>query len=376
MFLHDLKYAMKTMVRNRTALIWTLMFPILLGTFMYMAFGKVYEESELFKDVPVAVVMEKENTGLRMLLDELSEPGDNKLLETVYVSDEEAQNALEDESVTAVIYVDDEISMQVRENSYENTLVQSILNEYKKQEKILTDIAGSNPEKVSEAVERLASSEEFYTEKKTSDGNQDYMTNYFYAIFAMSCLFASFAAAEKIIAMQADISALGIRRTVAPNSRLNSMAAEFISLLSFQLAVELVALLYFIMLGVDFGDKYPQILMILLVGSCIGIAMGMIVGTIPSISPDMKMSICVALSMALSVMADLSAAGIKDEIEHKIPILNRINPAVLITDSFYALNVFDTNERYLKNMVILGLMTAVLMTIAFFILRRNKYASV
>lgn len=305
MFLHDLKYAMKTMVRNRTALIWTLMFPILLGTFMYMAFGKVYEESELFKDVPVAVVMEKENTGLRMLLDELSEPGDNKLLETVYVSDEEAQNALEDESVTAVIYVDDEISMQVRENSYENTLVQSILNEYKKQEKILTDIAGSNPEKVSEAVERLASSEEFYTEKKTSDGNQDYMTNYFYAIFAMSCLFASFAAAEKIIAMQADISALGIRRTVAPNSRLNSMAAEFISLLSFQLAVELVALLYFIMLGVDFGDKYPQILMILLVGSCIGIAMGMIVGTIPSISPDMKMSICVALSMALSVMADL-----------------------------------------------------------------------
>jgi len=41
------------------------------------------------------------------------------------------------------------------------------------------------------------------------------MTNYFYAIFAMSCLFGSFGAIEKIGKLQGNVSPLGMRRCLS-----------------------------------------------------------------------------------------------------------------------------------------------------------------
>ncbi len=376
MFIHNLKYAIKTMLKNKTAIIWTLLFPIALGSFMYMAFGKLYEEEAVFKEVPVAIVKSVDNEAFETMIDELSKEGENQLLSPVYVDKDEAFIKLDEGDVIAIVYLDEEITMEVNYNSYQCTVVEAVINEYLKQEKVLTDIATNHPENLADAIESLNSSKEFYTEKITSDGNQDLMTNYFYAVFAMSCLFGSFGAVEKIGKLQGNVSALGMRRCLSPNSRMTSIVAEFLSMLIFQIIAEVVALAYFVAIGVDFGTKYPAIVGILVLGSCIGIAIGIIVGSISKLTENTKSGICVLIGMSLSVMADLCANGVKDAIEHTAPIINRINPAALITDSFYALNIYDTYDRYLGNMAILGGMTVVLLVISFMILRRNKYASV
>ena len=62
-------------------------------------------------------------------------------------------------------------------------------------------------------------------------------------------------------------------------------------------------------------------------------------------------------------------------IEHNVPIINRINPAALIVDSLYALNIYDTYDRYIQNIVVLAIMSVILLSVSFLILRRNKYAS-
>lgn len=375
MFLHNLKYAMKTMIKNKSAIMWTVLFPIALATFMYMSFGNLFEKESVFSSIPVAVVSEKTNKGFEAVIEELSKGGDDRLLDAVYMTDEEAKKALNDENVTGIIYVGEDIRLVVNESTYQNTVLKTVISQYKKSEKVITEIAQKNPQAVAQAVEDMTGGREYFTEKNTSNGNQNPYTNYFYAIFAMSCLFASFAATEKIARIQANESALGMRRSLSPNSKMSTIIAEFISMLVFQFIAEVITLIYLTVIGVDFGNKYPQILLILFFGSCMGIILGIIIGSISKLSEGSRSGICVAISMALSVMADLCAPGIKDSIEHTAPIINRLNPAALIVDSFYALNIYDTYDRYIRNIATLGLMSAALLIISFLILRRNKYAS-
>ncbi len=375
MFLHNLKYAMKTMIKNKSAIMWTVLFPIALATFMYMSFGNLFEKESVFSSIPVAVVSEKTNKGFEAVIEELSKSGDDRLLDAVYMTDEEAKKALNDENVTGIIYVGEDIRLVVNESTYQNTVLKTVISQYKKSEKVITEIAQKNPQAVAQAVEDMTGGREYFTEKNTSNGNQNPYTNYFYAIFAMSCLFASFAATEKIARIQANESALGMRRSLSPNSKMSTIIAEFISMLVFQFIAEVITLIYLTVIGVDFGNKYPQILLILFFGSCMGIILGIIIGSISKLSEGSRSGICVIISMALSVMADLCAPGIKDSIEHTAPIINRLNPAALIVDSFYALNIYDTYDRYIRNIATLGLMSAALLIISFLILRRNKYAS-
>lgn len=89
----------------------------------------------------------------------------------------------------------------------------------------------------------------------------------------------------------------------------------------------------------------------------------------------MKIGILVSVGLAFSALSDLMISGIKDEIEHTAPILNDLNPAALITDSFYALNIFETNGRFLGNMAYLGAGMAVLMLASYFMVRRSRYVS-
>lgn len=374
MFLHNFKYAMLTTLKNKTTLIWTLLFPVALATFMYMSFGELFEE-EMMDVIPVAVVEQKENPTFEEVLVSLSKKGDDQVIDMKITGEDEAIKKLENEEIEAIIYVSDEISLKVPGNSYEVTVLKTIIEEYNKVSHVVMDIGKTNPALIENTLNNLRADNQYYTKVKTSDGNQDVYTNYFYAIFAMSCLFASFIACEKIQKIQANVSPLGMRRCLSPNSKMITILAEFFAMLVTQFAIELITLAYMVMLGVDFGNRYPQIIIILFFGSCIGISMGIIVGSLSRFSGGIKEGLCTSISMVLSVMADLCAGGIKYSIEQTAPIVNRLNPAALIVDSFYALNIYDTYDRYIQNISILGIMSVVLIVISFFIIRRNKYAS-
>lgn len=55
MFVHNFKYALKTLFRNRMLIFWTFAFPIILGAFFNMAFSDI-ENSEQLDIIDVAVV--------------------------------------------------------------------------------------------------------------------------------------------------------------------------------------------------------------------------------------------------------------------------------------------------------------------------------
>ncbi len=370
MFIHNFKYCLKILINGKVTIFWTLVFPILLGTFMYIAFGNVMETDEMFKNVDVAVICEGDGETVVTVLESL-ENGDEKLLNVRRMTEEEALAAVKDGEVQAAIYTSD-LRMIGYNSSYKTTVIESILVQYKQNQAIFEKLAyGKDEAGLKALMEKMTSSSSFVKEKASTNGSQNELYNYFFAVFAMSCLFASFSSVFTTHNMQAYSSTLGMRRCVSPVRKSVMIVAEYAALCLIHFIVELIALLYFTLIGIDFGDKYPAIMLMLLVGCMIGLSIGVIVGSIPKLKQGGKVGIAVGIGMLLSVLADLCISGIKESIEKTAPIINRINPAALITDSFYSLNVYSDYSRYTKDMLALVIEAVILLVAGFMVIRRN-----
>ena len=89
-----------------------------------------------------------------------------------------------------------------------------------------------------------------------------------------------------------------------------------------------------------------------------------------------KIGIMIGVSMTLSFLAGLMNADIKNVVDRNAPLLNRLNPAALISDALYCLNVYDAPERYIQDLVILSVMSVLLLAGTFVIIRRERYDSI
>lgn len=378
MFIRDFLYTIKILMRAKVSLFWTLVFPILLATFMYMAFGNIYEQDEMFSNIKVAVVTEDESAnGLNYMLDALSD-GDNALLSVTRMSESDAEKLLADEKVEGIIYTDD-VKLTVAESSVNASILETVLSEYKQYEHALKDIYmdGTEPKgDMSNLVEKLSEQRSYYTEKSSTEGSQNVYNNYFYAIFAMSCLFASLSSIEMMSNLQANVSATGKRKNVSPQRKMTFVLAEFAALLLIHFVVEVISFIYMSCIGVDFGDRVWEILLTLFVGCFIGLAIGVIVGAISKLAEGTKIGIVIGISMVMSILSDLCINGVKYEIQQHVPIINKLNPAALISDSFYALNVYSDHQVFTENIVIMTIEAVVLIAVGILMVRRNRYASV
>lgn len=377
MLFHNIKYTFLSMIRTKEVIFWSLVFPLALATFMYLAFGKINEVTENLETIDVAVVESVQNEMFDKILVEVSN-GESPLLNPMKMNSQDAVSALDGKEVDGIIHVDDTISLSVRENGLNATILSSFVDRYLQNEATLTQIAKNNPLALNSAIEALSDDTSYFKEEKLTDGNTDNLSNYFYAVFAMSCLFASFTGISSMFSIQGNLSPLGQRRCVAPTKKLHVVLTLFLTNEIVQFAIELITFAYMsLVLGLDLSNKYPALFLLLFAASSFGLTMGMFIGSLKKpVTEGAKMGIGVAISMALSVMADLCVSGLMNTIEHTVPIINRLNPAALISDSFYALNTYSDYSRYTSNMVNLSAMTLILFTLTILTVRRNRYASI
>lgn len=377
MLFHNIKYTFLSMIRTKEVIFWSLVFPLALATFMYLAFGKINEVTENLETIDVAVVESVQNEMFDKILVEVSN-GESPLLNPMKMNSQDAVSALDGKEVDGIIHVDDTISLSVRENGLIATILSSFVDRYLQNEATLTQIAKNNPLALNSAIEALSDDTSYFKEEKLTDGNTDNLSNYFYAVFAMSCLFASFTGISSVFSIQGNLSPLGQRRCVAPTKKLHVVLTLFLTNEIVQFAIELITFAYMsLVLGLDLSNKYPALFLLLFVASSFGLTMGMFIGSLKKpVTEGAKMGIGVAISMVLSVMADLCVSGLMNTIEHTVPIINRLNPAALISDSFYALNTYSDYSRYTSNMVNLSAMTLILFTLTILTVRRNRYASI
>ena len=189
MFLHILKYELKIGLRTKDLMVWLIVFPIALGICFKVAFGSIYEKTEKFSAIPVAVVERTENMAFRQVLSGIESSGE-PFLKTSFTDMENAEKMLDDGDVEGIIISDGDLSLTVKEKGMRETMLKSFIEQYSVREKIAMDAVKTAPEKAQEVIasltEETASS---CREIPLTQGNPDVYIQYFYNLIAMVALF-------------------------------------------------------------------------------------------------------------------------------------------------------------------------------------------
>jgi len=393
MFLHSFIYEIKKLFRAKALLFWSVLFPIILGSMFKLAFGNLATD-EALKAIPVAVVLSEEETDFSKyaaqytgydnffvnMIDSLSEPGEDQLLESVYVTEEEALTLLEQKEVIGILYEDFPVTLTVSSDYKGMQLEQSILSSFVSQINThydaIKNIVMNHPEKVPMVVEMLTAETSYNTETKYSDGDMDEMIIYFFNLISMVCLFSSIGGCSLAINHQANLSELGARRNVAPAHKLVTCVSGLCANYVFYILCSLVSLIYLIfILNINFGNKPGFVFLAASIGCITGVSFGFAIGCLNKLSENVKIGILMGCSMTCCFLSGLMMGNIRIYVEKYFPLFNQINPAALISDSFYALTVYQSNERYFQNIITLIAFSVICTFIGYLAIRREKYAS-
>lgn len=373
---HLIKYRFIQTVREWSVMFWALAFPIILGTFFFVSFGSGVTGEEM-DAIRVAVVEQETDQQEGGAFNEFLEQMDGDTLEIEKVDEKQALKDLKGDEITGIYYTGGETSLTVAKSDLNTSILKALLDSYNKNAHMIMKIAQDHPERLMQAVEALdgwqTMTEEVSVKGKTMDPN----VSYFFALIAYACLSGAFLGVQASLDGQANLSALGARRSVTPTHKLRLVLTDM-SVLFFVQFVNIIILTIVVrfVFGIDLGGNIGQILLVDLLGSMIGVSMGIMIGCVGKLSESIKMGLTVMLTLLPGFLAGLMFGNMKNIIEQNCPIINRINPAAVLSDTFYCMGVFDDAERFTRNLMILGLMSVLFIGIAFFAVRRERYDSI
>ena len=391
MFIHNLKYTIKTLFKNKVLIFWTFAFPIILGLFFNMAFSNI-EKDEKLQVFDIAVVNNNAFQKEKIYQDALKklEHGKDKLFNIKYVSQKKANKLLNNSDIKGyIVFKNDKPEVVIKENGTYQTIIKFVITEIN-QNKIMienlskkeveNEIANGNvsidQEKIVDNILNKIKSEKVELQN-ISNSNLSYMQIEYYTLIAMACMYGGMLGLTAINNSLANMSSKGKRISVSPNKKsvivLSSAIGSYIVSL-----VGLVLLLVFLklILKVDFGNNAFLVILLSLVGNLAGISLGVLIASIFRVSEGAKTGITIAITMFLSVLSGMMGVTLKYVIDKNIPVVNLVNPNNLITDGFYSLYYYDTLSRYFRDISYLLIFIIICLTISFISLKREKYDSI
>lgn len=373
--LHLLKYNLLVKVKCVNVIFWPLVFPLILATFFYFAFGNI-EEAD-FETVQTIVVKEADADAVFLEFLETMEEDESHLVEIQEMSEQEALSALKEKKASGIYFVGATPTLTVGSSGISESILQSLLESYENGKQTLQLVAEKHPDGLSRAIEQMGTYEALVEQVSLGGKTTDGYAQFFYALIAMACLYGEFIGMDASLNIQANLTPLAARRSVTPTHKLKLILMEMIScfLLHYVNVLILIAYLRYV-LKVDFEGQMSQMLLISLIGSMIGVSMGIFIGSFGKLGEGMKVGILLGISMTGSFLAGLMSSSMKYLVDRHVPFVNRINPAAVISDAFYCINVYDDPVRFRRNLVTLSCMCVILTLVSFLLIRRERYDSI
>ena len=377
----NFKYALLRLMRNKANLFWILVFPIVLGCFFKIAFSNI-TASESFHTIPVAVV-EGDNadaTAFHTMIEQLSGDSEDAMLSATFCDDKKARTLLEKGKVDGIFYTTDTVELAVNSDlsgaSINQSILQSLLTQYYLNRDLIVQILTTNPGNIESLVDSIGQSVDTRKEVSLTRNNTDTYDQYFYNLIAMACLYTAMGGINLAINNSANLSSLAARKTIAPAKRAALIGTELLAIILFESLLNMVSFLFIVtVLGIHMTTHLGLALLTILISTTFTITFGMFLGCVGPKSEGGKTALMFAVVMPLCFLSGLMMGTMRMVVEKYAPFVNRINPAALISDSFYALNNYDTLTRYTGNILTLLLMTALFLIISILVTRRKTYAS-
>ncbi|WP_406544678.1 ABC transporter permease [Pseudobutyrivibrio sp.] len=379
MFIRMFFYKIKEISRNRTLLGWNLVFPLVLSTAFFLGFGNmIKDDPDTFKTIDVGYVnTDEENSPFSQVLTSLSKKNDGiQVLEVHKFSDvEDAKSALDGDELEG-IYIEEsgEVKTIVPANGLVSTTLNQIVREYENGKVVIENIAKDHPENMMKAISMMEINKSVLKEYDFGTNTSPYL-QYYFALIAMSSLFSSWISTRMLEGMCANLSENGKRFECAPVYKLPSIVAGILAGVVLQAISNAIVVFYVEgVLGIEFGIPLLNILAITTLGSAVGISFGVLIGSLCK-HPNLLVAIPLCFSMTCSFLSGLMWHQIRQLIEYHCPIINRINPAALLTDCLYVRATYGKTEVYYRDIFTMLIIIAACLIISAMFLRRRKYVS-
>lgn len=383
MFLHGYIYRLKCIIRDKQTMFWTFLFPVLLATLFNMAFSNL-SSAENFSKIKLGIINNEEykkSTDFVKAIEAVSSSdksaGETNLFEVTFDSKEEADKLLEDNKIEGYIYFDNGAKLIVQKSGLNQTIIKSFLDDFKQTSSTVTTIMSKDPEAFQKGlINRISNRANYIKEVSASSAAPDTTVNYFYTLIAMACLYGSFCGLKEINSIQADLSAQGARLNIIPVPKMTVFIASMAAAATVQLVNIFVLLAYLsLILKINFGTQLGYIALTCVVGTITGVTFGTCIASVIKKSEGLKIGILIGISMIMSFLSGMMYDKMKYIISTKAPIVGYLNPANLITDSFYTLYYYNTHTRFFTDIAILCAFSVVFSIITYFSVRRERYAS-
>ena len=358
-----------------------------------MAFSNI-ENSEKLSIINIAVVNDesfKESKILKEAWEKLSdEQNIDRLFNTKYVEENEAKELLNHDKVEGYLIIkENKPQIVVKQSGINETILKYVTEEITQTSKIVDDIAKKEIENEIMTGNINVNYEEIYKDvlemtqnqeaklKNISNSNLSYTMIEFYTLIAMACLYGGILAMASINQNLANMSSKGKRVAISPVSKLkvilSSVLASYVTAL-IGLAILFVYTIF--ILKVNYGDNLTFIILLGVIGSLAGISMGLTIGTCLRANENTKTGILIAITMLGCFLSGMMGITMKYVVDKNVPIINKLNPASMITDGFYSLYYYNTLDRYWFNIVSLFIFSGIMILISYISLRRQKYDSI
>lgn len=386
MFIHHLKYTIKTLFKNKSLIFWTFAFPIFLSLFFQFAFSDI-ENNEKLSIIPIAIVEndELQNQDIfKKVFEELSdENNDDRLFSSQYVQLSKAQELLSQNEIIGYVYFNDEQCEVVTANHgvYE-TILTYVVDEVTTSTKMASTIANieiargeMDYTRINQKISQLLSKQESHIQDESSS-HMSYMMVEYYTLIAMTCLYGGVIVMEAMNQSLANMTSIGKRVGISPVKKSHIVISSMIASYIIQFLGVLILLFFTKYIQhVDYGSNMGLLMILCACGTLSGLAIGLFISIIVKAHENTKVGIIIAVSMAMSILSGMTGVTLKYVIDQNIPLLNKVNPANMITDGIYALYYYGTNMRYMTNVLSLLIFSMIIMIISAVILRRQKYDS-
>jgi ABC-2 type transport system permease protein len=305
---------------------------------------------------------------------------DHKMLDIIYTDYETALDMLkDDEKVNGIISVHEtgKLSLDINSNGVLSTIQENITTIYNQNVELIEKVSKEHPEKLMDVLKGVMSRVSYINTHAMGGDNKDPFISYFYNLIAMAAMFAALNSVRIGNNCQANMSKVGARTNAAPVNRTVFQAAGFIASYIVQTLIVFVAITYLMFgLKIDFGGEKLFVYITTAFATLVGTSLGFFIGNIGSFSLEKKESILVGITLTGCALSGLMYGDMKAIITENVPIINKINPAAVISDSYYSLNMFGTSGRYTEAVMYMLILSAVFIVLALVMGRRNHYDSI
>lgn len=404
---------LKLHLREKTQLFWLFAFPIILATMFNGMFGNIAESFELHT-LDVAVVEDnawKTSYGAQTLIEGISSESsalsdnhvkvsaDGKngtgLINTTKVeSIAQAEQLLADGTAQGMLRIDDgRLRFSVSQSTQSSasdvmasssgldislTVLGNIVDLYNRNTDVVVDIAKHNPEALmnGKVTGSIGSANGYTKEIQLTNFKPSGTARYYYALLGLAALMAMSFAINVVTMTQANLSALGVRRSVSPLPKSQQLLAGFLSSWLCSFLSLTVAMLYIrFVCHISLGGRewlvweHVSWLRSRRAPRHVGLA------RCRRFQPRQAGAVH-GDRRTLSLFSGLYgsfAMQLSDLIAQRTPVLSLLNPAQQITNLFYDILYYDNFKPFFTTAGILAAMSLVCLAAATVLLRRQRY---